>query len=250
MSWAIDDTGSDTIRKKLSDALRNAIDNNILLFCANADKGTDYASKPTFPYSLYKDDIFCIGAADRNGRRWGLIDPKDACTYLVPGVDLDIHVEAASRLAPPDLHNTLDIDVIESTPPPTSAARMQRKQSGSSLACALAAGLAARIIHCCRVSGAKDLEIDYLRTFRGMKKALDSLYSNAGAAAAGGQWLPVSNLPTASNTSYTKTSDDRMGQLRKWRKALTKSMPPDFISPAAVVKGRMVRRATSLENGY
>lgn len=245
MSWAIDDNVPSDVKKSLSQAIRDAIEKNILIFCANPDKGAEYVNNSTYPYHVEKERIFCIGAAGRNGKRWDWIDEKDkSCTYLLPGVDLDIHVETAQPVLP-----TVHAVPIES-PQAVRYTREQRKQSGSSLACALAAGLAAMILHCSRVTGASSSEIDYLRTYEGMKSALDSLYPDGGASAAAageGQWLPVSCLPSGKSFSHISSTDKKMTVLQERVIKFLENMPEDYIC-SVPSHGQVTRAATMVQN--
>ncbi|KAL1913842.1 hypothetical protein Sste5344_000109 [Sporothrix stenoceras] len=245
MSWAIDDNVPSETKKSLGVAIRKAIDANILIFCANPDKGAEYANNLTYPYHLEKERIFCIGAAGRNGKRWDWIDAKDkSCTYLLPGVDLDIHMETKQPMQPvfvqPSPLITNERPIVGRT------LRERSKQSGSSLACALAAGLAAMILHCSRVSGASHKQIDYLRTYDGMKSALDSLYPDGGASASAageGQWLPVSSLPSGRSYAHISSSDKKLAVLEDRVERFLENMPDDYIVTVPS-NGRVTRTST------
>ncbi|KJR81033.1 uncharacterized protein SPSK_04846 [Sporothrix schenckii 1099-18] len=245
MSWAIDDNMPTEIKNSLSRAIRHAIDSNILIFCANPDKGAEYPNNLTYPYHLEKERIFCIGAAGRNGKRWDWIDARDkSCDYLLPGVDLEIHMEAKESAKPiviqPSPLISAEAPLIE------RPLRERSKQSGSSLACALASGLAAMILHSCRVSGATYNEIDYLRTFDGMKSALNSLYPDGGAAAlaAGeGQWLPASSLPSGRNYAHISSTDKKLKVLEETVAKFLEKMPGDYV-PTVPPSGRLTRTST------
>ncbi|ROW10102.1 hypothetical protein VMCG_02078 [Cytospora schulzeri] len=104
MSWAIDNDTSTSASKpespqmRLLEAINEAVAKNILLFCANPDKGKNYSVNDTLPRSLKADKIFCIGAATQDGVRWGQINSDDqSCDYFLPGVELGIQVESRSR---------------------------------------------------------------------------------------------------------------------------------------------------------
>lgn len=245
MSWAIDDNVPSEIKKSLSQVIREAIDANILIFCANPDKGAEYANNLTYPYHLEKERIFCIGAAGRNGKRWDWIDARDkSCTYLLPGVDLDIHMETKQPGQPVVIQPSPLIS--SETPLLGRPLRERSKQSGSSLACALAAGLAAMILHCSRVSGANYKQIDYLRTYEGMRSALDSLYPDGGAsalAAGEGQWLPVSSLPSGRSYAHISSTDKKMAVLEDRVYKFLENMPDDYIS-SVPSNGRVTRTPT------
>jgi hypothetical protein len=130
MSWAIDKDGAvDTSKERqLRDAIKMAADAGILLFCANPDKGEGNPDNRTYPWLLDSQRIFCIGAANQDGNRWAQIDSRDtSCNYYFPGVELGIQVVSTAKKhlgePPHEWH----------------------KHSGSSLACALATGLAAMV---------------------------------------------------------------------------------------------------------
>ncbi|CAK7214009.1 hypothetical protein SBRCBS47491_001994 [Sporothrix bragantina] len=249
MSWAIDDNVPSEIKKSLSQAVRAALDSNILIFCANPDKGAEYGNNLTYPYHLEKEHIFCIGAAGRNGKRWDWIDAKDkSCTYLLPGVDLDIHVESKQPILP--AVSQPSPLAMQEMPTVNRVLRERCKQSGSSLACALASGLAAMILHCSRVAGATSRDIDYLRTYDGMKSALDSLYPDNGASAAAageGQWLPVSSLPSGRSFAHISSSDKRRTVLNERVASFLENMPDDYIVTVPS-NGRVTRTPTLNSN--
>ncbi|CAK7213326.1 hypothetical protein SCUCBS95973_001766 [Sporothrix curviconia] len=251
MSWAIDDNVPSEIKKSLNQAIRAAIDSNILIFCANPDKGAEYGNNQTYPYHLEKEHIFCIGAAGRNGKRWDWIDAKDkSCTYLLPGVDLDIHVES-KQPALPAISQPSPLAMQEMPHPTVNRVLRERcKQSGSSLACALASGLAAMILHCSRVAGATSKHIDYLRTYDGMKSALDSLYPDNGASAAAageGQWLPVSSLPSGRSFAHISSTDKKRAVLEERVATFLEKMPDDYIMTVPS-NGRITRTPTLNSN--
>lgn len=178
MSWAIDEKASDYKTKRvnaLRDAIKLAADNNILLFCANPDKGLGHQNN-TYPKQLDANRVFCIGAATQDGNRWREIDPTDtSCDYFLPGVELGIQVETNKSSSKKNVDE-----------PPSS----WRTYSGSSLSCALAAGLAAMILYCTQVSGvsATDPKWKWLKSDGGMRNALDSIHVTPN------KWLPVRRM--------------------------------------------------------
>lgn len=174
MSWAIDYKETDIFNSRgqaLEDAIRLAANKNILLFCANPDKGPGQENNT---YPLRSDiRVFCIGAATQDGHRWSKIDSEDkSCNYFLPGVELGIEVENNQLASKKNLGEPPD---------------KWRVYSGSSLSCALAAGLAAMILYCAQVSGitTSDQEWAWLKSHGGMQKALDSIYVTQN------RWLPV-----------------------------------------------------------
>ncbi|PNP43518.1 hypothetical protein TGAMA5MH_04490 [Trichoderma gamsii] len=173
MSWAIDEKELDYQTNRmgaLRDAIKLAADNNILLFCANPDKGAGYPENKSYPKQLDTSRVFCIGAATQDGTRWEKIDGGDAsCDYFLPGVELGFPVESSGARRVGE--------------PPT----VWETYNGSSLSCALAAGLAAMILHCAQVSGKNATEAEYtwLKSHGGMRNAFNSIHVTQN------KWLPV-----------------------------------------------------------
>ena len=67
---------------KLDDALKAAAGQNILIFCAASDGGPDTAVKDSLPAAA--SQVFCIGGATGTGVRDPIVG-KQAVKYLVPG---------------------------------------------------------------------------------------------------------------------------------------------------------------------
>lgn len=100
--------------EELRKALKRAIDNKILLFGAASDRGNNISShEEVLPGRA--PGVFFIGAADNLGRPNEHVEPD--CNFLLPGGD------------------------------------GTKEYQGSSFSTALAAGLAALILHCAEVSG-------------------------------------------------------------------------------------------------
>jgi hypothetical protein len=239
MSWAIEPLkdNNDARATALRDALMLAAGKNILLFCANPDQAPEYDINSTYPKALVADrTLFCIGAARDDGKRWGkiaLID--DSCDFFLPGVDLGIQVESMNRKG-------------VGNPP-----REWRKHSGSSLSCALAAGLAAMVLHCALVSGMvsrDDAKWAWLKTRGGMSEALRSI--NVDRRDNGkGQWLGVrrlfgeavkSSLDRAPSEMLKSLQNDVVSKLVAGGPNTSGSKPPD---PAP---GRVKRQLTIKES--
>ncbi|UKZ61339.1 uncharacterized protein TrAtP1_002605 [Trichoderma atroviride] len=211
MSWAIDEKDSDyqtTRMGELRNAIKLAADNNILLFCANPDKGVGFPDNKSYPKQLDTSRVFCIGAATQDGIRWDKIDGGDAsCDYFLPGVELGFPVESSGARRVDE--------------PPT----VWETYNGSSLSCALAAGLAAMILHCAQVSGktATDAEYTWLKSHRGMCSAFNSIHVTPN------KWLPVRRVFGHSSLSNTNT-DALMKALREEVVArFFKDVPPQRI---------------------
>ena len=207
MSWAINKENVTKISQEnmLRTAIKKAVAKDIILFCANPDKGADVDRNNTFPWLLQELDttepifMFCIGAATQEKVRWSKISPKDdSCHYFLPGVDLGIQVESNSRKHTDD--------------PP----KEWHKYSGSSLSCALAAGLAAMILHCALISGEvaiNDARWKWLRTAQGMRNAfariqLEGTANSLAPVNNTSKWLPVRNLFGNVATKFVKTRQE------------------------------------------
>ncbi|EWZ96832.1 hypothetical protein FOWG_04078 [Fusarium oxysporum f. sp. lycopersici MN25] len=125
MSWTVKETvenrdGVNTFRQ----AIKDALDAGILLFCAAADTGA--IAEVEYPWSFDQRRIFRIGAATADGRVWGPTGNPQSLSFILPGhkvVSRNPHREGA---LPDDFE----------------------ERTGSSVATALAAGLAALILHC------------------------------------------------------------------------------------------------------
>ncbi|KAK7698522.1 hypothetical protein SLS64_012514 [Diaporthe eres] len=140
MSWTIHRAGADDSTTQLRNLIGD--DNNKMripiLFCAASDDG-NRAQVPEFPRNIGLR-TFCIGAADSSGQVWPSVTGETH--FIFPGVDIkDVFGEDALT------GNT------ESTRGDTRIPDLVAKngRTGSSVATALAAGLAALLIHCTKL---------------------------------------------------------------------------------------------------
>jgi hypothetical protein len=238
MSWAIDEQDASLmqedklIRRQREERLRQAIqlaaDKDILLFCANPDKGAVYTKNKTYPWVLSQSgtsvNIFCIGAATQEKVSWPQISDKDdSCDYLLPGVNLGIQVEGTSS------KNT-------ENPP-----EKWQQYSGSSLSCALAAGLAAMILHCALLSGEVTLgdpKWKWLRTAQGMRNAFTRIQLEGSTdQTTSSKWLPVRNLFRKVASQFLSTSiDTRDSLMRELVKKLLVGMRPETVTRESNMK--------------
>lgn len=118
MSWSIPvPTGEDRHRERMlfEKAIEEACNDERILFCSAPDKGQ--FTSTTYPSIVRRDSMFRIGAANEDGTRFRYTD-KDV-DYILPGVNVN--------------SQTSEI-------------------TGSSVATALAAGLAATVIYCFKTS--------------------------------------------------------------------------------------------------
>lgn len=152
-----------------------------IMFCAASDDGNQGLGPGGFPHDIDKN-IFCIGAADSSGQVWPKVTDQSGPHFIFPGVDIkDVfgddkdnnRVEAASK-------NGRLGDLVS-----------KNGRTGSSVATALAAGLAALLIHCtklgfyytqeCKNGGISPTDtissalVNRIATFAGMKHALTKL---------------------------------------------------------------------------
>lgn len=160
----------------LEKALRKGITgkDKILLFCANPDAGSDVTTNSTYP-TITSTEIFCIGATStKDGKPWEKISPEDpSCHFYLPGVELKI---------PGATEPTESTDARGTASPPS-----WRSYNGSSLSCALAAGLGAMVLYSARVQGVSvnDKRWTWLKKYDGMKAALESISPERS------KWIPV-----------------------------------------------------------
>ncbi|KAK7738317.1 hypothetical protein SLS53_006125 [Cytospora paraplurivora] len=127
MSWSIPvPTGEQHRRERelFENAIDEACEDKRLLFCSSPDKGQFTSNE--YPSEARRGSLFRIGAAHDDGTRYSWAD-KDV-DYIFPGVKVNTQVTAAARRTP----------LLEIT--------------GSGVASALAAGLAATIIYCFKTS--------------------------------------------------------------------------------------------------
>jgi hypothetical protein len=123
MSWTIDPPKDDRERQDLENAVVEAANANILMFCSARDKGAHNA--PTYP-SKATTKIFTIGAANSSGASVDYVGSASELSYTFPGDKVEVD-SGPGRRTPPEI------------------------VGGSSVATALAAGLAALILYCIQV---------------------------------------------------------------------------------------------------
>ena len=122
MSWTInktDENGTDI--EKLKRAISDALDENIIIFCSVSDQGPQDTG--LYPANCSRSELFLIGTATIAGQAWKWNGANEV-DYILPGTDLEVKI--GDELFDRRLKKPLE--------------------SGSSLATALAAGLAALIL--------------------------------------------------------------------------------------------------------
>lgn len=126
MSWTIEKTEQNANDvDEIEKAIQEAAKEGILMFCAAADDGPE--GKKTFPAASNEKKIFRIGAANENGNVWECVG-KQEIDYIFPGQNI---VQERYKETPLKACETL---------------------TGSSVATAIAAGLAALVLECVQLA--------------------------------------------------------------------------------------------------
>ncbi|KAF5639318.1 Intracellular serine protease [Fusarium sp. NRRL 52700] len=143
-----------------------------LLFCAAADDGPGGSNNDEeLPSAMTYSKLICIGAATSTGQTWPKVSNANDRHYFFPGVDI------------PDLRKNFQYNHESPDTDPFV-------NSGSSIACALAVGQAALILHCVKLGvyytkrkEAHQVEIiteddlERMKEYEHMRKAFDALCS-------------------------------------------------------------------------
>jgi hypothetical protein len=132
MSWTINATERNKGDiENLTTAINEATEGNILLFCSVSDQGVK--TEGAYPANCNRSKTFRIGAATTSGNTWEWVGVNDV-NYIFPGTGLRV-----------DTRDPLS--------------KSLKPCSGSSLATALAAGLAALILYCIALNNAEELDL-------------------------------------------------------------------------------------------
>jgi hypothetical protein len=158
MSWTIhlDNAGSSRLGlnelKRVVLKAKEAKKRIPLMFCAMRDDGEPGANKEDLPAGMQECKTFRIGAAEASGSVYSRLSYSDAhrqTTYLFPGVDIQdvLYSDAANVVgeANPDMG---DLQLSAKAP---EGLTVMNGVTGSSIATALAAGLAALLLHCTKL---------------------------------------------------------------------------------------------------
>ncbi|KXH67609.1 hypothetical protein CSAL01_03648 [Colletotrichum salicis] len=178
MSWTIRNDNNKIPEAKLTD-LRN-----VRATMGFKDGGGE------FPREINHAKVLCIGAADPHGQVWPEVTDQNGLNYVFPGMDIKDVFED-------DGHESDSIS--EALGSQISDLVTRNGRTGSSVATALAAGLAALLIHCTKLgyyytnawkgSEARRKEaitqqfVDQIATYEGMQNALDNLSSGSRSGA-------------------------------------------------------------------
>ena len=126
MSWTVSPPPQPEVKQAFDAALQRAIDKNVLMFCSAKDSG--HVTDQYYPAGYRPDSVIKVGAASPAGLPYDLAGSLDRLDFIFPGVEVvQQHGEGPAGIA--DL-----------------------KQTGSSVATALGAGLAAMVMYCARVA--------------------------------------------------------------------------------------------------
>ncbi|KAI1387302.1 uncharacterized protein F4822DRAFT_279022 [Hypoxylon trugodes] len=134
MSWTIPmPEGKSKEKDEMSKVLQKAVDRNVLMFCSSPDRGkfTDL----DYPSGFQRDKFFRIGAARNDGTVFNWT-PEDGISFVLPGVDVVKNQLGSGTSSREVTKRITDFEY----------------ETGSSVAAALASGLAAMIIYCVKVS--------------------------------------------------------------------------------------------------
>lgn len=127
MSWTIKKTEENTSHiESLEKAVQAAAKDNILMFCAASDGGA--VTDQTFPAESQRESVFKIGAATEEGKAWKWVGEGKNVDFIFPG-----HEVVQERYKEALLQNC-------------------NLLTGSSVATAIAAGLAALVLDCVQLA--------------------------------------------------------------------------------------------------
>ncbi|KAF5484086.1 Major intracellular serine protease [Colletotrichum fructicola] len=131
MSWTIPKPVEASKKRFLDGILRKACQRNVLLFCSPPDSVTKN-TEGQYPWAYEPESIFLIGAAHSDGTPYNRAGKK--VNFIFPGVNVNLGngSNQRSRL--------------------TKGTTLNKEATGSSIATALAAGLAALIMCCFKTS--------------------------------------------------------------------------------------------------
>ena len=136
MSWTIERTElNKTEIDDLERAVEQAASRDILMFCAATDQGA-YRDR-TYPAASGTKKIFKIGAAEASGSAYKWVGDQSAVDFIMPG-----HQVVLERPQDDHRNSSSSSNVSRFTP-----------LTGSSVATALASGLAAVVLYCVQLGG-------------------------------------------------------------------------------------------------
>lgn len=145
MSWTIEKTDKNvTAIKDLEDAIAEAAEAGIILFCASIDEGIK--RDESYPAAGRTAHLFKIGVATADGAKWKY-SSRAQLDYIFPGDD--VYMEGFA----------------------TGPGQKLEKQTGSSVATAIAAGLAALIVTIVRMAALHTESLDENTSYKRIDQA-------------------------------------------------------------------------------
>lgn len=124
MSWSVKPPAKGELRDAFDRAVQRAVKNNIIMLCASSDQG-ETGNDETYPYDANRANIIRIGAATALGSNADYVN-KHQVDFLFPGHEILLGGSTPDKELG-DVHK------------------------GSSIATAIAAGLAAMVLECIRI---------------------------------------------------------------------------------------------------
>lgn len=149
--------GLDRENKDVQAAIRNAFSKNILMFAAASNNGGNIEVK----YPAKKDEVTCVYATDGSGNPFDK-NPNTMKSSSFHFATLGVGVKSSW---PQKLHD----------PPLKREEASERRQTGTSFATPIVAGIAACIIEFAIVQNLPDDLLDVLKTRQGMQNTLHKL---------------------------------------------------------------------------
>jgi hypothetical protein len=132
-------------------AIDAAAEKDILMFCSAADAGQ--FGETTFPHHCRPKTTFRVGAAHDTGQIYEHVANADKLDFAMPGFELFLpDEEGATNSRSEKSRDSSAIHVDKENP--------LESYTGSSVATALAAGLAALVLECVRIGCARDIETE------------------------------------------------------------------------------------------
>ncbi|KAK1757348.1 hypothetical protein QBC47DRAFT_399689 [Echria macrotheca] len=128
MSWTVSVPAAKSELKAVFDsALQRAIDRNILMFCSSGDSG--HTGDMFYPAGFRPETVIKIGAANPTGLPYDWAGSLERLDFIFPGVE-----------------------VVQQHDNKPSGIGKLKAETGSSVATALGAGLAALVMYCARIA--------------------------------------------------------------------------------------------------
>lgn len=183
MSWSMKEPAEPAEKIAFDEAIRSAHSKQILMFCAVSDQGS-FLDK-TYPHSSNPNHTFLIGSAKWTGKTAEYVGDSQNLSFVFPGHDVvmkplysDVGIESG-------------IDAFHS-------------HTGSSVATALATGLAALVYECVRLAAIYAIEtnqtnapgavrVEDLTTIRSKQRMEESLQNIGSNPQTGNKYLLVWN---------------------------------------------------------